>query len=369
MAPIIATVAVGLVELKRRAKENEEAMQAMWAGAENRAKSYKAAVEAIQKAADAMTKDFLADLDEINRRMKEMDENAALATKHFDELRKSTKERADAEMELAKQKELAAAKTPAERAEIEARYGARAAQRGISEEADRVEMDRSNAINDKKNATDRVLEADERMRTAQLQADNAKKEAENAAAVSSTEFRDRGVSHYQLGLQEHAKELAAKAAALAKTVKATGAEVGKIMDEAQKKIAEADIVLENVANRRAAISAKGAAAGIAAGTKEGGILTREETPLTGEAARLEREKASLEGQLDTMSEQRLGSGRLTSGAEYEKADAVKARLQEVSGALDLTHSAIADFSANATRKMKKTSDQLRNQRDQAPAVY
>ena len=369
MAPVIAAVAIGLVELKRRAKENEEAMQAMWAGAENRAKSYKAAVEAIQKAADAMTKDFLADLDEINRRMKEMDANAAMATKHFDELRKSTKERADAETELAKQRELSAAKTPAERAEIEARYGAQAAQTGFAGEANQVENDRLNAQNDKKNATNRILEADETMRAAQLQAENAKKEFENATVNAGEALAAGGTPEYVAGLQEHAKELKAKAEALAKTVETTGAEVGKIMDEANKKIGEADIVLENLANRRAAISAKGAAAGIAAGRKEAGLLVREESPLTGEAAKLEREKASLEGELETMSAGRLTSGRLTSGTEYEQADATKAKLDDTQRALDILNSSIGDFATAAARKMRKTSGQLVNQRDQAPTVY
>ena len=357
MAPAIALVSIAVVEMNRRTAENKKAMADMWAGGEERAKEYKAAIESIDKAAEKMTSDFLQGLAEINDRMKEMEAGMAEAGTRFDTLREAGTERATAEMERDKAKELAVAATPEQKAEIEDKYAGKASALKLGGEANKVINEALNAPGTISAYTGKIGQIEETRRAASVAADQARLDAENAKAVALAEPKESG---RKAELLKNATELLYRAQVLAADSAKISERADKDIAEAEKKIAAAKLAQEAAPDRARTVLAKAETASI-----EEDVKARERMGgLKGQAAGAGSRAAKIESELAAMSEARQRRPGLTSPQEFAREDQLKEQLARTREEQDQANNMLADFAAEtarAHRKTKKTLDDATRQ--------
>jgi len=346
MAPAIAVVAVAVVELNRRAKENQQEMQRIWTGSADRAREYKAAVDAIDKAAEKFAQDFTADLDAINERMKANIELTEEATKHYDELRAAGKERATAEAELAEKTELANPNlTPEQRQAIKDKYASGKAETQLGSEANELINRGLNAKLTIQKADQDIAAASETARAAQLQIDEAKRAADEKISNAAAAHEAGDTPERVLALQNEAKEARHQYEELSTKLAPDLNKAAEVIATAEKSKESARTAMEGIPDRAAAIEARAKA----------GVLDEDEQrrkgaeQLSGKVASDAAEVAALQKQLDESSAARLSSGRLTTPGEFAANDKLQQSLDAAIAAHQRDNNAFADYTYQTTR--------------------
>jgi DNA repair exonuclease SbcCD ATPase subunit len=176
-AVIAGPVLLAIKLMQDATADNEAAMKAMWQDAEDRAKRYKAEIEAVDKETKQFSEDLLTGLKEIN------DEMAATEKWHkaIEERQKAAataaRENLAAQLELAKQRELAGATTPEAQAEVERKYAGKKRDMEGQQHGDDL-------VNEQLRAEQTLKE-----KRAQEQAINdQEREADTAAAQAKSEY-------------------------------------------------------------------------------------------------------------------------------------------------------------------------------------
>ena len=367
-AAVFAPIAAAILLIKYRAEEMAAANLKTMADQKTTAEAYHKKVEEIDAAEKVWLTAQIKLVSQLTERWDELANAMGRSDKAARELEDAQHKLDVAKLGKAEATALAGAK-PEERAAISEGF---AKQRADLEESHAAwELDQTRVRAGLKSETAR-----QELEKTQKQLDEADARAKRLTKTSATEISEKEAAlgpgwAATLTPQERNKFLADKVAAEAarKSADELQEKTHKLRGELGEAVADENQAqkLYSVEKETAAVSRQ--TRGVSFATKDRDIIAREKSPLTGEAAKLEREKASLEGELETMSAGRLTSGRLTSGTEYEQADATKAKLDDTQRALDILNSSIGDFATAAARKMRKTSDQLVNQRDQAPTVY
>lgn len=284
--PAITAVGAAILFMTKRAEAGEKALANMFTEAEKNAKSYRDTIAAADKASEESQKRQIANLDEIGKRYQGLSRQASQSDQLMD------REQA-AQMKI----DLAAARTPEERAQVEQRYAnaqlatrrdratrdaanterasAELRQQEVDLEAGRraVETEVADTRAVANEAAQKAAEASKALADAQAAYDNAVASAGTNFAVSQEEFEQAKLALDQAKINDEqaraaSAEAAKQALATAEAAKQTLADIDavrkKIREEMEKlefEAKEAQVRLKEVAAEVAAanITAAGAA--------------------------------------------------------------------------------------------------------------
>lgn len=370
LIPAVIAVTAVIKILNAISEKNAEAMKSMWDAAAARSEAYKTKVDANTK---ELAKYYDQQRAKIQALVKEYDDLTAAidrAEKRQKAFSEAGRAKGDADTELSKAKELAAAKTPEQREAIERKY----AGKKILTDTQREQLDQENAGHEadirEQNAQDVIDKTNARLATAkaplnkaEFDASQAKGRAEDASAYrKSVDANPNAKDEEKNDAAEMEATAARDALAAQATVKAAEAEFFKTAQEAEEIIKKATAEIQDARTEKATSGIKGQAAGTAGTAKaiEFGVDTKGEASAAGKGAAAGARGDEIEAQIKGIQDADFKSLDLGKHTDTSK---LEASLAEARAAEAGAYKAIGDDSKARKAQADKIVQVLKNSRE------
>jgi hypothetical protein len=315
-----------------------------------------------------------------------MEKARAGAQAHAQAVGSAKKDRSMAELDLSKAQELAKAKSPEERAAIEAKYGERRNQIENEASANDLVNEKLGAQNSLRLYTGKQFEATEAIRGADVQANQAKSEFENITAMAGEAMKANKAHQDKLSLedmaklamglmpdihpesaqftknaldlQEKAREAKAKYEKLTEAADKVRAEAGKIIEHCEDEIDKAKTSLETIPIRAGTLAAKEhlqAMGGSRSGAQVSGLRAQ--------GSSLDNQIAGIQSQLEISQAAGDKIGAAYNPERSENESRLTDQLNQLVMQRQQTTNALGDYLTRSSEQERDTQKKLKEQDD------